>query len=304
MYLALTTDRGIAIVAAESCGPNQRLVPTPADYLTPYGFEVVGRGGRIEFTARDPSYPPCGRCARTPARTRRRARRVVEQGVPELVEAMDQGVVSVAAAAEVAPLPPEEQREAVAGGPEAVRERAREAQAQRKPRAGPRPSCKASEPEADAPATAGTTVEALEAGWQGANPATRDEFCRRQRRGLLLWLKMDQPADQSAERTASKVYVINRREQPATLRTVTVTGRRSAEAEEEGEGEGTTSEKPNPSLAATFTLSAEALRPLIAEVEAEVRAQEEADRARFPEAWLCDSEPEAAALLGVEPHVL
>jgi ribose 1,5-bisphosphokinase PhnN len=59
---------------------------------------------------------------------------------------------------------------------------------------------------------------------------------------------------------------------------------------------------PPPAVAVTFDASA--LRPLIAEVVREVLAQVEADRAKLPEGRLCYSEPEAAALLGVEPHVL
>jgi hypothetical protein len=57
---------------------------------------------------------------------------VVANGSPELVEAMDQGKVSVAAAAEVATLPKAEQRETVAGGPEAVKAKAKEARSRPK----------------------------------------------------------------------------------------------------------------------------------------------------------------------------
>ena len=49
-----------------------------------------------------------------------KARKVVAEGAPELVEAMDRGAVSVSAAAEVAALPAEKQREAVAGGKESM----------------------------------------------------------------------------------------------------------------------------------------------------------------------------------------
>jgi hypothetical protein len=59
-----------------------------------------------------------------------------------------------------------------------------------------------------------------------------------------------------------------------------------------------------PPPVATLSFDAAALRPLIAEVVREVLAQAEADRRRFPEDRLCYSEPEAAALLGLEPHVL
>jgi ParB-like chromosome segregation protein Spo0J len=49
-----------------------------------------------------------------------RVQKVIDQGTPELVEAMDAGAVSISAAAEVAALPPEEQQAAVAAGPKAV----------------------------------------------------------------------------------------------------------------------------------------------------------------------------------------
>jgi hypothetical protein len=52
------------------------------------------------------------------------ASKVLKHGVPELVEAVERGQVAVSAAAVVASLPAEEQREAVAGGAAAVREKA------------------------------------------------------------------------------------------------------------------------------------------------------------------------------------
>lgn len=58
--------------------------------------------------------------------TFRQAEKVVDQGTPELVEAMDSGDVSISAAATVSELPPEEQRETVAKGPKAVKEKAAE----------------------------------------------------------------------------------------------------------------------------------------------------------------------------------
>ncbi len=51
-----------------------------------------------------------------------RARSVLTHGVPELAAAVDAGKVTVSAAAAVAKLPHEEQRAAVAAGPEAIRE--------------------------------------------------------------------------------------------------------------------------------------------------------------------------------------
>lgn len=49
-----------------------------------------------------------------------KARKVVADGTPELVAAMDSGAVSVNAAAQLVELPPEKQRTVVAGGKEAV----------------------------------------------------------------------------------------------------------------------------------------------------------------------------------------
>jgi hypothetical protein len=51
-------------------------------------------------------------------------------------------------------------------------------------------------------------------------------------------------------------------------------------------------------------VDAEALRPLLREVVAEVLAQLEHDRAQIPDGPLAYSEEEAARLLGLEPHVL
>lgn len=56
----------------------------------------------------------------------REAAAVHARGVPELIEAMDAGAVSVGAALDVSELPSDEQEEVVAAGPEAVVEKARE----------------------------------------------------------------------------------------------------------------------------------------------------------------------------------
>jgi hypothetical protein len=58
-----------------------------------------------------------------------------------------------------------------------------------------------------------------------------------------------------------------------------------------------------PDAPAALSLSAEALRPLIAEVVEQTLARLEAAKAAVPER-LAYSEPEAAALLGLEPHQL
>lgn len=58
-------------------------------------------------------------------RSVQRARVVREQGIPELTRLVTEGKVSVSAAAEVARLPQERQREIVADGPEAVQEASR-----------------------------------------------------------------------------------------------------------------------------------------------------------------------------------
>ena len=58
-------------------------------------------------------------------RSVKRARAVREHGIPELTRLVTAGKASVSAAAEVARLPQERQREIVAGGPEAVQEASR-----------------------------------------------------------------------------------------------------------------------------------------------------------------------------------
>jgi hypothetical protein len=60
----------------------------------------------------------------------------------------------------------------------------------------------------------------------------------------------------------------------------------------------------NPTPALSFAVDAEALRPLIAEVVAEVLRQLHAAEATLPDGRLGWSEEEAARLLGLEPHVL
>jgi len=60
-----------------------------------------------------------------------KARKVVAEGTPELVEAMDAGTASVNAAAEVASLPAEQQRELVAGGKDAITSAAAQIKEQR-----------------------------------------------------------------------------------------------------------------------------------------------------------------------------
>lgn len=62
-------------------------------------------------------------------RTVRDAVRVRADGVPELAAAVEQGDVSVSAAAEVAKLPPVEQKKAVRGGPPGGEAEGREGEA-------------------------------------------------------------------------------------------------------------------------------------------------------------------------------
>lgn len=54
------------------------------------------------------------------------AKKVIDNAAPELIQAVEDGEVSVSAAADVSALPQEEQAAAVAGGPDAVKAKARE----------------------------------------------------------------------------------------------------------------------------------------------------------------------------------
>jgi hypothetical protein len=63
--------------------------------------------------------------------TLQRAKKVERQGIPELQQAVVNGEVSVAAAAEVAELPTEEQREVVAQGVEAIKTKAKQKRARK-----------------------------------------------------------------------------------------------------------------------------------------------------------------------------
>src|SRR5262245_42875001 len=63
-------------------------------------------------------------------------------------------------------------------------------------------------------------------------------------------------------------------------------------------------EPPRAARPLALTLDPAALRPLIVEIVGEVVAQLQADRARVAEGRLAYSEPEAAELLGLEPHQL
>jgi ParB-like chromosome segregation protein Spo0J len=62
----------------------------------------------------------------------RRARKVIEAGVPELGEAVERGDISVRAAAELTKLPEQEQRAALAAGEQKVRERVAEVRSRRR----------------------------------------------------------------------------------------------------------------------------------------------------------------------------
>ncbi len=55
-----------------------------------------------------------------------RAATVIAKGTPELIQAVDRGVVAVSAAAEIAKLPKEEQTATVQAGPKAVKDKAKE----------------------------------------------------------------------------------------------------------------------------------------------------------------------------------
>jgi hypothetical protein len=98
-------------------------------------FEAEARQRMLAGKAADPeAFLPQGRsrdqaavAARVSPRTVDAADKVLQQGCPELVEAVKADKVSVTAAAAVAGLPREEQEKAVAGGRPAVQDKAREA---------------------------------------------------------------------------------------------------------------------------------------------------------------------------------
>lgn len=71
--------------------------------------------------------------------TVKQAKAVVQQGTPELVAAVKDGTVSVNAAAEVARLPKDQQKEIVAQGPKAVKEAAKKTRAKRKDKSQKKP---------------------------------------------------------------------------------------------------------------------------------------------------------------------
>jgi hypothetical protein len=75
-----------------------------------------GRPEKIRQLADLPTQEQAGEMLNVGERTIRRAREVIDEGVPELAEKVDRGDVSVSAASEVATLPKEQPREIVARG--------------------------------------------------------------------------------------------------------------------------------------------------------------------------------------------
>jgi len=93
------------------------------------------------------------------AKTYEQARKVVAQGTPELVAAMDTKTVSISTSAELAELPPEEQRAAVAGGKKKATARAAaHRKAKKAVRASKKPSTVAPRPDL-APAESQTDAD-------------------------------------------------------------------------------------------------------------------------------------------------
>jgi len=78
-----------------------------------------------ELSGRETSDVAAEKAGFDSGKTFERAKKVVADGAPELVQAMDDGKVSVSAAADVATLPVAEQREVVARGPTSPRQRVR-----------------------------------------------------------------------------------------------------------------------------------------------------------------------------------
>lgn len=99
-------------------------------------IELVGNSPQVETTpdkgekTRDFAAKQAGFHSTDEARA---VSTVVDRGVPELVEAMDEGELPVSVAAKLAQLPPDEQMEALAGGKKAVREAIAEVKEPAKP---------------------------------------------------------------------------------------------------------------------------------------------------------------------------
>lgn len=88
------------------------------------------RGGQAANLPLDPapvSQAQAAEMLNVSERSVRDAKKVLNQGAPELIQAVEQGEVSVSAAAAVSVLPKEQQAEAVAEGAKAVKAKAKEA---------------------------------------------------------------------------------------------------------------------------------------------------------------------------------
>jgi hypothetical protein len=104
-------------------------------------------------------------------RTVAAAAKIVRDGVPELVHAVEQGAVSVSTAAEIVDLPVDEQRDAARGGKKAVIAKAKKAKGKknRRPRYVNAPPSVDPEPRHD-------LDRRLDVAWECACPSARSEF--------------------------------------------------------------------------------------------------------------------------------
>jgi hypothetical protein len=117
-------------------GQRTDLPPEDGDAPEPARGELPGHGREVQ-SGQETAEVAARKAGFQSEREYRRTAAVVANGCPELVEAMDSGKVSVSAAADVATLPREEQRQVLSQGPAAAAEKAKKIREKRpRPRNG------------------------------------------------------------------------------------------------------------------------------------------------------------------------
>jgi hypothetical protein len=101
---------------------------------------------------------------------------VLKQGTPELIQGVESGQVSVSAASDLAELPPDEQRDVVAGGKKAAVAKAKQL---RQKKAGRRPAKKTSDPKPG-------TGSGGSSGADGEKPTAGDKASAAKTDGILI----------------------------------------------------------------------------------------------------------------------